>query len=474
MIFERIEATGLAHYSYIFGDEEDGVCAVIDPRRDVDVYLARAHHHSARITHILETHVHADFVSGSCELAARSGAPIHVGAKGDYGFAHVGLNEGDALQFGRLALEVLHTPGHTWEHVCFLVSGGAGAQAAWGLFSGDTLFAGEVGRPDIPGETEGKPLARALFRSLHDKVLPLGDELVIYPAHGEGSPCGASIGARRESTLGYERRHNSLLQIEDEDHFVEKLLASLPPVPSYYPRMKKVNADGPPVLGALPFLPPLDAGTFAAEMDQSHTLVLDTREIEAFGGAHIPGSLNIGLREPFPIWAGRILDETLPIWAGRILPPDYRLLLVTADEQSAAEARTELLRVGYDNVAGYLRKGMRGWTEAGKSFACTPQMSIHELKAHVEDGDELQILDVRSDAEWQEDHIPRAQHIHVPDLEENLAQLDRHRPIVTYCGSGYRASIAASILQRHGFEQVYNLPGSITAWKQAGYPLVTS
>lgn len=472
MIFERIASEGLAHYSYVFGDEQAGLCAVIDPRRDVDIYLELAERHKARITHILETHIHADFVSGSCELADRTGAPIGVGATGEYGFEHQPLQDGEHIELGEFKLKALHTPGHTPEHISFLISGGAGAKAPWGVFSGDTLFAGEVGRPDLLGDDQEEALARRLHHTLQQVVLPLGDEIVIYPAHGEGSPCGANIGARKSSTIGYERKQNRLLQLADVEQFVEAVLAQLEPAPSYYPRMKRINAEGPILLGQRPFLPPLPAEQFAAEREQPDTIVLDTRSIEAFAGAHIPGALNIGLREPFPIWAGRILDETLPNWAGQILHPDNRILLVAVDAGAAEEARTGLARVGYEKVVGYLRKDIHDWTEKGKKVAHLGLLSVHELKTRLDEKDNLQVVDVRSQKEWEEGHVPGATHIHVPDLEEEADTLDREQPVVTYCGSGYRASIAASILKREGFAHVYNVPGSISAWQAAGYPTV--
>ena len=463
MIFETVEAEGLSHFSYVFGDEVEGECVVIDPRRDVDVYLDIARRQRAQIVRILETHIHADFVSGSRELNARTGAPIGVGGSGEYGFSHRPLADGDKIEIGEFTLSVLHTPGHTREHVCFLVSGGAGAGEPWGLFTGDTLFAGEVGRPDIPGDKEDEALAGQLYESLHQKILSLDDGIVIYPAHGEGSPCGADIGARPTSTIGYERQNNRFLRMTDKATFVEELLSALPDVPSYYPHMKRVNRQGPPVLGQLPFLQTLSVSQFEDEMQKPDTLILDLREIVAFGGAHIPDSLNIGLREAFPMWAGRTLAD--------IERRDSRLLLVLPDERDAERARTELLRVGQERIAGYLRQGFRGWTDAGRPLAHLPQMSIHTLLGHVEMESELQIVDVRSQEEWETGHIPGAVHIHVPDLPREVEQLDKNRAVATYCGSGYRASIAASQLKRQGFNAVFNVPGSITAWEEAGYPL---
>jgi hydroxyacylglutathione hydrolase len=461
MIFETIKTEGLAHFSYIIGDEEAGVCAVIDPRRDVDVYLELARQHQVQIAYILETHLHADFVSGSCELAAQTGAPICVGAAGNYSFECKSLGEDEILELGSLQLKVIHTPGHTPEHICYLISGGSGAEAPWGLFSGDALFAGEVGRPDLVEESTPETLADQLYKSLFQKILPLGDELVIYPAHGQGSPCGSQIGDRPLSTIGYERRHNPRLQVENQAEFVAQLLDAVPPPPTYYDHVKRVNTTGPSVLGGLPYLAPLSPEQFQREMGKLKTTVVDTREIEAFGGAHLAGSLNIALRDAFPLWAG---------W---LLPSDERLLLVMADEGDLETLQRHLLRVDFTNVAGYLRRGVRGWIEEGLPFSRILQLSVHELQARISDEQhELQVLDVRDDEEWVEGHIPTAQHQPLPFLQDHLDELDPHRSIATYCGSGYRSSMAASLLQRHGFSQVYNIPGSMTAWKAAKFPLI--
>ncbi len=469
MIFETIEAEGLAHYSYVIGDDSAGTCVVIDPRRDVDIYLDIARRTKVTISHVLETHIHADFVSGSLELAARTGATIGVGRADEYGFEHTPLDDGDRIEVGQLTLTALHTPGHTPEHISYLVGGGVGAGEPWGLFSGDTIFAGEIGRPDLLGEGTEQKLARQLYHTLHEKLLKLGDEIIVYPAHGEGSPCGASIGDRPTTTIGYERLHNPLLHIDSVEEFTERLLASQTPAPSYYPRMKKVNAAGPTLLSSLPDLRSLEVDTFIEQIERPNTVVVDARDFEAFGGAHIPGSLNIGLREPFPVWAGRILDETFPIWTGWMLDPTHCLLLILPEEDKVDEVVRHLHRIGYENIGGYLREGIRGWIKAGQEFERTPQMSVHELKQRIDAGDRLQIVDARTNSEWALGRIPTAIHSYVPFLEENLDKLDPDKPVATYCGSGYRASIAASILKRHGFQQVYNIPGSMTAWQAAGY-----
>lgn len=458
MFLETVKAEGLAHLSYLLGDERRGVCAVIDPRRDVGVYLDLARQHNARITHILETHIHADFVSGSLELHADTDAPIFVGAADEYGFEHSSLREGDTLVLGGLTLKALHTPGHTPEHVCFIVSGGKGSKEPWALFSGDTLFAGEVGRPDLLGQGREQELARALYHTLHDKLLKLGDEVEIYPAHGQGSPCGGSIGDRNTSTIGYERLHNPKLKAMDEEAFVSTVVSDLPPAPFYYPRMKRVNAQGPTLLQGLPYVPPLDALMFQAEMNKPGAVVVDTREIEAFGGGHIRGSLSIALRDEFPQWAG---------W---MLRPEARLLLVLPDEDKLEEAERHLLRVGFENIVGFLQQGMRGWFEAGLPFERTCEMSVQELHAKLSTAmNGFQVLDVRRDDEWNEGFIPTAKHLFAPYLPQHLEVVEKGKPVVVYCGSGYRASVAASVLQQHGFTDVCSVPGSMAAWKAAGY-----
>lgn len=460
MFLETVEARGLAHLSYVIGDENAGACAVIDPRRDVQAYMEIAKRYDCNITHILETHIHADFVSGSRELHAFTHAPIYVGAAEGYGFAHHALHDGDTLELGSLELRAMHTPGHTPEHISYVVRGGKGASEPWGLFSGDTLFAGEVGRPDLLGESSQEPLARQLYHSLYVKILALPDGVIVYPAHGAGSPCGANIGDRMTTTIGYERDHNPRLQAKSEEEFVKGILKNLPPWPRYYPRMKKMNAVGPEILGPLPALPLLDADAVREMRDNRHALVVDLRSIEAFGGAHVPGSQNIAMRE-----------IEFGIWAGWLLSPDQPVLFV-GDADDVERARIQMLRVGLENMPGALRSGIRGWTETGHEVETLPQMSVHSLHAHLEEeSDAWQVVDVRQASEYEAGHIPGAVNLFAPFLPGEPGVLDPDRPTVTYCGSGYRASIAASMLQRHGFREVYSIPGSLMAWTAAGYPV---
>jgi hydroxyacylglutathione hydrolase len=469
MILEQIMSDGLAQYSYLLGDRSSGQCLVVDPRRDVEIYLEIAKQNEMRIVNILETHIHADFVSGSLELAARTDAPISISAFGEVGFKHVPLGDGEVISLGALELKVIHTPGHTPEHICFLVSGGSGSEQPWALFSGDLLFAGEVGRPDLLGEEIEETLVHQLYDSLHNKVLKLGDDLVVYPGHGAGSPCGASIGDRSLTTIGYEKHNNPILQIKKEEEFIKAVRESLSPAPSYYKRVKKINTDGPVVFGSLPSINPLSAQEFRELAQEQGALIVDGREVTAYGGGHIKNAIHIGLRASFPIWAGEIIDETFPVWAGRMIDPEGKIGLVLPEEGRVDEAQLYLFRIGIDNIGGYLREGFRTWLEAGFPFVRTEQRSVHELNQQLQDGVELQILDVRRQAEWEIGHIPGAKQIYVPDILEKIDELDRTLPVVTYCGTGYRASIASSILEKEGFV-VHNIPGSMSAWRQAGFP----
>lgn len=456
MFIDTFEAEGLAQLSYLIGDEAAGKGAVIDPRRDIDEYVERARDRGVRIVAAIDTHIHADFVSGVLALQRAAGATIYGGPVG-YRFPVQALRDGDEIGLGRITLSAIHTPGHTPEHVCLVARGGRGAAAPWAVFTGDTLFAGEVGRPDLLGEGTEDGLARQLFHTLHRKLLPLGDELIVYPGHGKGSPCGGAIGDRTTTTIGYERRHNPRLAIRDEDAFVRDLLASQTPAPRYYARMKVVNATGPQEMPAQPFTA-LDPAEVAARQEGG-ALVLDTRDIEAFGGAHVPGALNIPLSGSFAVWAGKLIEDT-------------RDLLLVGEPDAVERARVNLARIGLDRVAGWLRGGMKYWEEAGLPLARVRQMSVHQVS---EAGDDVQLLDVRYDDEFAAGHVPGAIHVELSKLERALAAdgraLDRERPVVTYCGSGSRAGIAASLLRRAGFEDVRAIPGSMTAWKNAGYPI---
>jgi hydroxyacylglutathione hydrolase len=458
IVFETVRTDGLAHLSYLIGDRSLGRAAVIDPRRDVDVYLELARKHQLTITHAVETHIHADFVSGSRELAARTGtAKVHVSVEGDarYGFDHEPLRNGSRLELGAVTLTAVHTPGHTPEHMAYLATEKG---KPWGFFSGDFLFADSVGRPDLLGAGQTAGLARALFRSLRTALAPLPDALPLYPAHGAGSPCGANI-CDRQSTIGHERRHNPALQFTDESAFIDWVLSTAPPMPHYYPRMKKINARGPEVLNGLPAVEWLEPTAFRRRLAAGDVQLIDNRTMLAFGGGHIAGAWNLGPRAELSLWAGWMLDPEKPI------------ALVLPREGDLPEVVRQLLRVGFTRFAGSLKGGMEAWVTAGLPVQGMAEVPVHELNALPPPRD-FQLLDVRTPHEWDEGHLPGARYLFLGELPQKLKDLDRDKEVVVYCASGYRSSLAASLLQASGFRKVRNVPGGYTAWTAAGFPVV--
>ncbi len=459
LVFERIQTEGIAELSYLLGDDSAGVAAVFDPTPDVQKYVDLARKKKVSITHIFETHIHADLVSGARELCARLGsAKIFLSHEGDarYGFVHEKLADGDQFTFGKSKVTVKHTPGHTPEHVSYLIAETDHAESPWGVLTGDSLFVNSAGRPDLLGSSETEELTKQLFETLRGFYLALPDGVTIFPAHGHGSPCGADIGDRLQSTIGYERKFNPYLQFTDFQKFKEHALGSAPPVPKYYPLMKKVNAKGPEILGNLPRVPGLPPKAFQEALDKKRGVLVDTRLMLAFGGGHIAGALNIGGTPMLSIWAGWLLDPEKPI------------LLVLDSDDKLAEVVPLFLRTGFTKFAGYLVGGMTAWDNAGFPLDDVGQMTVHDIK---EPETPLQIVDVRAPGEWKEGHVPGATHIFLPELREKSTGLDKLQPIAVYCDSGYRASIATSILKQEGFTRVCNVPGSWQAWKNAKFPI---
>ncbi|MGK7864829.1 MBL fold metallo-hydrolase [Falsiroseomonas sp. E2-1-a4] len=459
LVFERIQTGGIAVLSYMIGDDSNGVAAVVDPTWDVDKYVEIARQKNLTITHIFETHIHADLVSGARELCARMGsAKIFLSQEGgaQYGFEHEKVQDGDRFEIGKTLITVRHTPGHTPEHVAFLLAERTRPDTPWGVLTGDSLFVSSAGRPDLLGEDESQKLAEQQFHTLRDFYMALPDGVLIYPAHGAGSPCGADIGDRLESSIGYERQHNAFLQFEDVPSFTEYALSTAPPVPRYYPLMKQVNARGPEILGNLPRVPGLPPKAFQQAMQDGAAVVVDTRSMLGFGGGHIEGALNIGGSPMLSIWAGWLLDPEKPI------------LLVLDSDTKLEDVVKLFLRTGYTKFAGYLVGGMSAWDNAGFRLDKVGQITVHEVQ---EAGDALQVIDVRAPDEWKGGHVPGAHHMFLPELREKAAELDRSRPTAVYCDSGYRASIGTSILQQEGFTKVHNIPGSWQAWTKAGFPI---
>lgn len=455
-LFETIRTEGIAELSYLLGDDGKGIAAVIDPTPDVEKYIALAREKNLVITHIFETHIHADLVSGARELAVRTGTAkiyLSVEKEAEYGFDHEPIRDGDTFSFGDTQVTVRHTPGHTPEHVSYEMASSDHPDLPWGVLSGDSLFVGSAGRPDLLGEDETDELTQDLFHTLTDYYKKLPDGTIVYPAHGHGSPCGADIGDRIRSTVGYEKETNPFLQYDDFEEFKDFVLSGTPPTPTYYPRMKRINAEGPEVLGALPKVKALTPAEFEKVKDGKVQLI-DTRDMLAFGDGSIEGSLNIGSSPMMSVWAGWLLD------------PDIPILLVPESDGEVETLVKRFLRTGYKEFAGYLAGGMSAWIQAGKKIQQRGSTSVHELQSLIEkQPGEIQIVDVRTPSEWEAGHIPEAVHLFLPEIEEKADQLDRSKPTFTYCASGYRASIAASLLLKLGFENVHNVPGSWKAWK---------
>jgi hydroxyacylglutathione hydrolase len=462
MQLHKIEVPGLAHYSYILSS--DGKAVVIDPKRDIDSYLQYASAHHLTISHILETHIHADYASGALELAHVSGAELWLsghdeGEEYAYKFKHHEFRGGEDLNFGSVRILALHTPGHTPEHLSFVVyDNQRSADTPVTLLSGDFVFVGSLGRPDLLGHAAKQRLARELFHSLRKRLRELPDGVEIHPAHGAGSLCGSGMSERQESTLGYERACNPFFAEADESKFVQKILNSVPPFPDYYKRMKRLNAEGPKLLGVIPGNTAINVPQFKDEIVQSDSVVLDLRRPEAFGGAHIPGAYNIG--------AG----QNLSMWGAWILPYDRPIFLVGDDSTDYEQATRSLVRVGLDDIQGYLKGGMAAWIEAGLEQEHVPQVSVEELRLHVNQG---LVLDVTSDSEWKSGHIEGATHIMAGNLPKRLNEVPRDKEIHVICGSGYRSSIASSILTNAGFGKIVNVLGGMTAWKHRGFPVVS-
>jgi hydroxyacylglutathione hydrolase len=457
---------GLAIASYMVGDEKAKEVAVIDPTRDVDEYIEIAKHEGLRITHILETHVHADYVSGSVELKARlhGGPQIHVSGLGGNewtpSYADHVVKDGDDIKLGSLRLSALHTPGHTPEHLTWaLYDESRSKEVPWLLFTGDFLFVGDVGRPDLLGEQERKILANQLYQSVFKTLPPLPDFTEVYPAHGAGSLCGKAIGSRRSSTLGYERRFNASLQSKPEAQWTSALLKGMPLAPPYFRRMKTVTDQGPVLGHDLPGQKRLSAKEIHERLC-ADCLVLDVRPKEAFAAAHIPNAINIPL------------GPNLPTWAGWVLPYDKHLVVVASSPTVVPEVVTHLIRVGLDQVEGYMEDGMDAWEDHGFPLAQLHTLSVQELDAKLRQTRSEQpfVLDVRADGEWDAGHIDGAHHIHGGLLQERFNEIPKDKPVVVICGSGYRGSIAASFLQREDYRDVSNVLGGMSAWKSVGMP----
>jgi len=454
MIVQQFFVEGIAHSSYLLGGTD--TCAIVDPRRDVQIYLDAAKEMDMRITHILETHLHADFISGHLDLAEKTGAKICVPKSAECKFEHIALAEGDTFQIEDMVLSMLETPGHTPEHISYVVTDKARGNDPAGVFCGDTLFVGDVGRPDLfPGRAN--ELASNLYDSLHHKLLKLPDFCEVYPAHGAGSLCGRAMGAKRTSTIGYERKYNAALQIKDRKQFITSLTTNMPAAPDHFSRCSAINGEGPALTHTLPLLEEMEPESFRQKAEDEDTLVLDTRSYESFGGQHIPGAYHIDFGGNFATFAG---------W---VLPPGASILLVTDNSMQAEEAVIWLRRVGLDCVVGYLDDGMYAWAKAGLPTGHIGQLSVEELHKMGASGNEMVLVDVRAPSEYESFHIKGALNIPVPELRTRYEELNPDIPTMLICGTGRRSSLGVSILRQHGFEDVFNAAGGMVGYSAAGY-----
>jgi hydroxyacylglutathione hydrolase len=453
MIFERIKSEGIAHNSYLIGSENDA--AVIDSRRDCQVYIDLAQQRGLKIKYIFETHRNEDYSIGSVELNHFTRAEIYHGLGLDWKYGNT-LREGQQFQIGKLRLTAIHTPGHTDESMSYAVVDLSTGETTVMVFTGDALFVGDVGRTDLYGPEEAPRLASNLYDSIFNKLLPLGDGVILCSAHGAGSVCGAHIADRDASTLGVERAQSPLLQM-NRDEFIKYKVAEKLERPPYFRQMEKYNLEGPPFLGCLPLPAPLPPAAFKKEMERG-AVVVDTSYPAAFGGAHIKGSYSIWL-------------EGLPVFAGWVLSYDEPILLVLDDQHHLEKAVRYLIRAGYDRIIGYLKGGVESWYNAGFPVEHLQVLTVQELKAKIDRGEQLTILDDRGENEWDAGHIKGAQHIYVGHIQERMADIPKDKPVAMFCNVGHRAGLGASILLREGCREVYNVLGSMTAWKAAGYPI---
>lgn len=504
MYFKQFYLGCLAHASYLIGSE--GEAAVVDPQRDVDQYLAEAEAQGLRIKYVIETHLHADFVSGHRELAERTGAEIVFGKEAGATFPHRPVQEGDEITIGKVVLRFIETPGHTPESISVLVIDTEAGQGEEGkrrtgeegkrgtvkgevglrqevefslepgqdgdhslqrqtpqpqkILTGDTLFVGDVGRPDLAGGKGYTPsmMAAMMYDTLHSKLLKLPNDVEVYPAHGAGSMCGRNLSSETSSTIGEQRRSNYALQPMSKDAFVRMMTVDLPEAPAYFPRDAEINRTGAPSLTEVPqptALTPREANELAAAGDQ----ILDVRTAAEFGAAHIPGSINIGLAGQFAIWSGTLLRMQTPI------------VIVAESQAQAFEAVVRLARVGIESVKGYLDGGIAAWSAAGFELANLPQITVNELSDLITGQTPLQILDVRTPSEYAGGHVPGALTAPLLSLQQNIATLplDPAKPTAVICAGGYRSSAATSILQRHGFSNLRNVTGGTSAWIAAGH-----
>ncbi len=452
----------LAHASYLIGDETSGTAALVDPQRDIDHYLEFAAEHKLDIKHVILTHLHADFVAGHLELRDRVGATIYLGAKAKAEYRFTPLSDGTVVEFGRVRLKTLETPGHTPESISILVydlDRSDGEPHA--VLTGDTLFIGDVGRPDLRAALgwSATDLGALLFDSLHDKLLPLPDASLVFPAHGAGSLCGKAISKETVSTIGEQRRVNYALQPMTKKAFIEMVTADQPDAPPYFVYDAVLNSKERPTLTeALEReLKPLELDA-VLKMQAEGAQILDTREPEEFGAAHLAGSINVGLGGQYATWAGTVLDHEHPI-------------VIIAAPGRESESAIRLGRIGFDHIAGYLRNGLQSLEAKPELIAFTERLSSQFAAELMSSSKPPIVVDVRAQREREKKYIEGSLSVPLNHFAERLKELPKERAVLVYCAGGYRSSIAASLLQQSGFQQVSEIAGGLSAWEVAKLPV---
>ena len=458
MIFQQLVNEDAGCLSYLIGCSQAGAAVVVDPARDrIDEYARFARKKGLKITHILETHTHADHISGGRELAALTRAPILLHQESRAVFEHGTVADGDEIRLGKIALKILHTPGHTPDSVCVLVTDHERADEPWFILTGDTVFIGDVGRPDLGGAQA----AAGLYESLRRVILPLDDSVEVYPAHGGGSLCGRAMSSKSASTIGFERRFNPALRARSRDEFVDMLMAGLPPKPPSFETIVGKNQGLIPLQRSKPT--PVTTREVADALAGGGACVLDLRDPATYGEAHIPGALNVWIESPQ--FAERVA------W---LAPADTRLFLIAQGPSDLERAITALTRVGVDAVEGFLERGMLEWKAAGLPIESVPQMTVYDLNEWLDEGRDVAVIDVREPFEWREGHVEGALHLPMLEAVKRLDELPADRPKAVMCAGGLRSSTVISALERHGVRNCLNVTGGMTAWLKAGLPTTTS
>ena len=467
MLIRQFRIEGLGHLSTLIADDSAGVAAVVDPRRDVDVYLEAAHELDVRISHVVETHLHNDYVSGARDLAALTGATHVIGAGAELAYEHRPLRDGTTFDVGALRFTTRDTPGHTPEHVAYAIADTGRGDDPAVLMTGGSLLVGAVGRTDLLGSDRAVAYAHDMHRSLHDVVLAHDDHVIVQPTHGAGSLCASGIASTPTSTIGYERRHNALLRVTDVDLFARRLLRGQPAVPRYFARMRPTNQAGPALLrGQVPDARPLALDETRAAL-AGGALLLDLRSPAAHAVAHAPGSVSIPLSPSFGTWLGWVVE------------PDRPLVLILDDPGEWDEAARQALRIGAETtLVGHLRGGFSTWVEGGGAVESNGRLTVEQLAERLAatgsaagTRDASLVIDVRQANEYAAGHVPGSVHFAAGSLPDRLDDLPRDRPIVTICASGMRSSIAASLLRSAGFADVSWVASGVPAWEAAGYAI---